>query len=230
MSEQGTESERVPSPAVQISSDRVILQVGDRRFTTTKSTLMDGSDWFRAFFSGRWNHELMDGAYFIDADGDLFEHILRYLRRKIFPIFYDNAKGHNRAMYLALMREAEYFQIERLRLWIEDERYLTAVLVWYSVKVCKNYDGSKVPAPSDHEIQHIPFFEEEQVYACPRGISLHKGRPGACGKQCKKVQGDAEDIYVTEEVLKMVVIEKTTSILRYACTEITDWSDWVTPL
>ncbi|EON67784.1 hypothetical protein W97_07039 [Coniosporium apollinis CBS 100218] len=230
MSEQDRESEPVPSPPAQTSDDRVILRVGDRRFTTTKSTLTDGSDWFRAFFSGRWNHALMDGAYFIDADGDLFEHILRYLRRKVFPIFYDNAKGHDHAMYLALMKEAEYYQIEPLRRWIEDKSYRTAVVVWYSVKVCRNYDGSNELFPSNHEIQHIPFFEEEQVYICPRGIALHRGRPGACGKQCKKVQGDTEDIYVTEEVLKMVVIEKRTTILRDSCTELADWSDQDTPL
>lgn len=222
MSEQDRESEPVPSPPAQTSGDRVILQVGDRRFTTTKSNLTDESDWFRTFFSGRWNHELMDGAYFIDADGDLFEHILRYLRRKVFPIFYDNAKGHDHAMYLALLKEAEYFQIERLRLWIAEKNYEKAISVRHAINVGKHYDGFVIHAPANYDTQYIPFFEEDQVYLCPRGFALHRGRPGACGKQCKKVQGEADDIYVTERVLKMVVVEKRTEIDWAACVEIGD--------
>jgi hypothetical protein len=36
-----------------------------------------------------------DGSYFIDGDVALFEPILRYLRRGVLPLFYDNAKGHD---------------------------------------------------------------------------------------------------------------------------------------
>jgi len=39
------------------------------------------SAFFAALFSGRWDNADADGFFFIDADPDLFEHILRYVRR-----------------------------------------------------------------------------------------------------------------------------------------------------
>jgi hypothetical protein len=85
------------------------LQVGGRRFTTTKETLTEESAFFSSLLSGRWENALEDGSYFIDADPVLFEHILRYLRRGVFPLFFDTAKGHDPYLYLALLEEARYF-------------------------------------------------------------------------------------------------------------------------
>lgn len=48
---------------------------------------------FAALLSGRWDHERADGSFFIDADPELFEHVLRYLRHSVLPIFYVSAKG-----------------------------------------------------------------------------------------------------------------------------------------
>jgi len=42
----------------------------------------------------------------------------------VLPIFYDNAKGHNHALYLALWEEAKYFQISRLEHWLKSKRLL----------------------------------------------------------------------------------------------------------
>jgi hypothetical protein len=55
-----------------------------------------------------------DGSYFIDADAELFEHILHYLRHGVLLVFYDKSNGHDHAQYLALLKEAEYFQITQL--------------------------------------------------------------------------------------------------------------------
>lgn len=60
----------------------VKLSVGGRRFETTRSTLTkDPDSMLAAMFSGR--HELVvdgDGCVFIDQDGDVFAHVLSYLR------------------------------------------------------------------------------------------------------------------------------------------------------
>lgn len=65
----------------------ITLQVGERRFITTAETMTQESAFFAALFSGRRDNAEADGSYFIDADPDLFEHILRYLRRGCFLSF-----------------------------------------------------------------------------------------------------------------------------------------------
>lgn len=73
-----------------------------------------------------------DGPYVIDADANLFEHVLRYLRRGVFPLFYEESKGHNFGLYLALLKEARYFKIKRLEQWLDKKRYLDTVKTEYS--------------------------------------------------------------------------------------------------
>lgn len=90
---------------------RVTLQVGERRFETTTDTLK-GAAYFEAITATRWESQKQsDGSYFVDADPDIFEHILRYLRHEILPVHYDQLKGHGYALYLAMLHQAEYFQI-----------------------------------------------------------------------------------------------------------------------
>ena len=76
----------------------IALQVGERRFTTTRDTLMAESDFFASLLSGRWNNAMKNGAYFIDADANLFDHILRHLRRGAFPLFFDKSKEYDREL------------------------------------------------------------------------------------------------------------------------------------
>lgn len=55
-----------------------------------------------------------DGSYLIDADGDIFQHVLR-LRHGTMPIFYNDVKGHEYALYAAVLEQARYFGVEPLR-------------------------------------------------------------------------------------------------------------------
>src|SRR4051812_48134438 len=80
----------------------VRLKVGGRRFVTTRETLTEESAFFASLLSGRWDNALPDGSYFINADPALFEHILRYLRRSVFPLFFDAENGHDHHLYLSL--------------------------------------------------------------------------------------------------------------------------------
>jgi len=49
------------------------------------------------------------------------------------PIFYDNMKGHNHALYLALLEEAKYFRIPRLQNWLKGKGFLQARKIRYSM-------------------------------------------------------------------------------------------------
>ncbi len=124
---------------------------------------------------------MVDGAYFIDGDGDLFEHLLRYLRRGVLPIFYDNVKGHDHAKYLALLREAEYFHVDRVQAWIENKEYLKAVTIQHTFTEMGSAYGRAETAGSNVEVNYVPVYTSERLYACPRGIPVHDGKPDACG-------------------------------------------------
>ncbi|TGO28753.1 hypothetical protein BPAE_0023g00180 [Botrytis paeoniae] len=196
----------------------ITLQVGERRFVTTKNTMTGESPFFAALLSGRWDsNEQADGSYFIDADPDLFEHILRYLRRAVLPIFYDIKKGHDHALYLALLGEARYFQITRLENWLKNKRYLYAVQICSSVEELDDLWSES--HSTDENAEYHPRWDTEKVYICPRGIGVHRGNANACGRQCENVRGDSEYIYEDEPVLKTLVIRKKVVVDQAACME-----------
>ncbi|KAI4650769.1 hypothetical protein J4E93_003126 [Alternaria ventricosa] len=97
------------------------LDIGGRRFRVARSTLEAESGLFQRQFSDcySWTPE-PDGSYFLDADPDLFEHLLRYMRRpEVFPLFYSVMNGLDYDLYNRLQAEARYFQINKLYKWIE---------------------------------------------------------------------------------------------------------------
>ncbi len=62
-------------------SDIIELNVGGRHYTTYQSTLEKYPDKFlAALVSDRWETKDKDGRYFIDRDGDMFAHVLNFLR------------------------------------------------------------------------------------------------------------------------------------------------------
>jgi len=111
------------------STEKVVLSVGDRKFTTNVGTLVDRSDFFAALFSGRWTVQKQeDGSIFVDADPCIFAYILSYLRRGVFPLAFDEKTGeHDVRLYMNLLAEAKYFQVRMLEVWLEDELYLKCV-------------------------------------------------------------------------------------------------------
>lgn len=118
-----------PGPSHFCSTEQVVLNVGGHTFTTTIGTLIERSDFFDALYSGRWTiPKLPDGSVFVDADPDIFAHIIRYLRRGVFPLAFDEKSGgHNCKLYVDLLPEARYFQIPLLEKWLEDELYFKCV-------------------------------------------------------------------------------------------------------
>ena len=62
-------------------ADSIIrLNVGGVSYDTTKSTLCRVPSMLESMFNGPFESKLIDGRYFIDRNGQLFQHILDYLR------------------------------------------------------------------------------------------------------------------------------------------------------
>lgn len=116
------------------TNDKITLQVGTELFVTTVGTLTSKSGFFKSFLSPFWAKPQVNGSYFLDADPKLLEKILQYLQRQSFPIFYDDAKVHDYAMYVALQKEADYFGLVNLANWLKDKKYLEAVKVSYKIE------------------------------------------------------------------------------------------------
>ena len=209
-----------PSPQTFRSDQQMTLQVGERRFTTAKDTLTLGSSYFASRLSGRWHYEAQaDGSYFVDADGTIFEHILRYLRHSVFPVYYDRVKGHDFGLYAALLEQARFFGVDNLAKWLENKNYFKAVRTEHYARLVRDVYSVNGAVSSDMELEYHPSWITERVYVCPRGIGVHRGNPNACGRACKNIQGDADDEYVKEQELKIIAIEKKTIFVHEVCFE-----------
>lgn len=80
---------------------------------------------------------------FIDADSDVFEHVLQFMRRPSkFPLFWTKETSFEYALYDKLEVEADYFLLHDLRDWIWKKRYLSAVKTVIEVKVLSEYKMS----------------------------------------------------------------------------------------
>ncbi|KAI9770328.1 MAG: hypothetical protein M1840_003487 [Geoglossum simile] len=207
------------TPTVRPVREIITLQVGDRRFMTTEETLTHQCGFFSSLLSGRWDDARPDGSYFVDADGDLFEHILRYLRRGVLPVFFSDLKGHDHALYLALLEEARYFQIPRLEEWLEDKTYLKAVKIRHTIVEVDNVENLSGVVETDTKVEYHPSRIIRKVYLCPRGIFVHRGDPSRCGRQCRNAKSGSDDEYEDEEVLKTVVIHRRTIFDEQICIE-----------
>lgn len=203
------------------SATKVVLEVGERRFVTTRQTLAR-STFFSALLSGRWDNQQEDGSYFIDADPDLFEHILRFLRRGTLPLFYDKSKGHDYGLYHALLAEARYFGIDALENWLVDrgyEKMVKVTLLLESFEYSSDDDLLLDQLRGNVTTECHPRWYTKKVYVCPRGIRVHRGIPSACGRECHRVQGDREDEYTEEPACTIVVVQRETTINEQACLE-----------
>ena len=93
--------------------------------------------------------------YAVMTDANIFEHVLKYLRTGVLPIFYDSTAGHNFPLYQALLEESKYFGIDRLEkwLWLCERKYLEAVKIEYMVKETQDRNSCTKHTtswPNDH--------------------------------------------------------------------------------
>ena len=192
--DQTTESTSIPDPTprstspyphnIVPTSEEIILRIGERQFHTTRQTLVEESGFFASIFSGRWNSIVSDGSYFINADGDVFVHILRCLRHGVFSVLYDSAKGHDYAGYFAIQAQAEFLLIPKLEQWVREKRYLRAFMLEHVITLLDVEEPYKTTRlESNVQIEYHPQRKITKVYIYPRRISMHRGDPSRCGRQ-----------------------------------------------
>lgn len=195
-----------PPPA----PEEVLLRVGERIFVTTKDTLLRGGPFFTTLLSGRRaarTHD--DSALFIDADGDAFVHVLAYLRHGLFPLLWDNAKGHDHAGYVAILVQARRFEVVRLEKWLTEKSYIQAVRV------------------------DIEVFPLTKVYAQALGgdyTDIYNEFHATCQQPLREMNKDKDkdqemdDKPIDENDWKMLTIQRKTVVKDYLLVEQRDSS------
>lgn len=166
-----------------------------------------GATYFQALLSGRWKAQ-DDGSFFIDADPRLFEHILSFLRHNTLPLFYDRTKGHDHGLYMALLGEAEYLGVEGLVRYLREKVYLQVVKVRHSAEELNTLEDVDLIVGMDTEVEYHVVRNKKKVYVCPRSISLHRGQPQLCGRQCQNAKGGAGNLFEDENVMKLVRVKR----------------------
>jgi hypothetical protein len=197
------------------------LNVGGRKFQTMSNTLRTESGLFRHQLSGRFTWTAQnDGTYFLDADPDLFEHLLRFMRRpEVFPLFYSKANGFDYDLYNRLEAEAEYFQVEPLLDWIKDKRYLQAIVTHTYAADTRNLNEilpDTLSITQTEDRSYIPRIRK--VYLCPRQIDVHRGDPNRCGAACRKAQLGNEVQFEEEPYVVVVRVKKEVECMSGVCT------------
>ncbi|KAI1801456.1 hypothetical protein F4811DRAFT_563996 [Daldinia bambusicola] len=203
-------------------TNRVTLQVGERRFTTLRDTLLAESAYFAARLSGRWSDADADGSYFVDADPALFEHVLAYLRSGNFPVFFDSAAlAFDHARYAALLGEARYLGVRKLVDWIERKKYLDAVEITRSVIVDDDVSSASMHAyvsgaPAGSKVDLSTAWGVKKVYVCPHDFPSHHGNPARCSCELWKRKEEGGK-FKDELVLRAVVTITTATINPDRC-------------
>ena len=98
------------------------LNVGGTHYTTTLSTLLSqDNSYFTSLLSGDWA-ETAQSELFIGRDGELFKHILRYLRAS--PVGQTQlVQTLSKSEQTLLAEEARFFQLHHLNTLLETEEH-----------------------------------------------------------------------------------------------------------
>jgi hypothetical protein len=196
------------------------LNIGGRKIQISPNTLYAESGLFRQRLSDRftWAPEA-DGSYFLDADPDLFEHLVRFMRRpNVVPLSYDNVKGYNYDLYNRLEAEADYFQVEVLRAWIKEKKFLKAIVTQtYNprLQIADELVTRRYPVNESEDMYMMPRIKKG--YICPREIGVHRDNPSRCGAACKKAQGDDNVECEEEWYVEVVSVKKATEFVEAVC-------------
>ncbi|KAJ8118554.1 hypothetical protein OPT61_g488 [Boeremia exigua] len=202
-------------PSSELGSDDsihppiIILDVAGRTFKVSVDILIASSGFFQRQLSARFNWTPQrDGTYFLDADPELFEHLLRFMRRpSIFPLFWAKDRGFDYNLYQRLQAEAGYFKVFTLYQWIMDKRYLDAITIHTHLpQVCELDDISHDTMAANISEERFYTPKVHKTYVCPRGIVVHYGKRDACGRACRDAQGDDDTDYDEEDYIEVVSV------------------------
>ncbi|KAJ4368384.1 hypothetical protein N0V83_006741 [Neocucurbitaria cava] len=202
---------RTPTNPTDYYPKIMTLNIGGRKFTVERETLRNESGLFRLQLSNQytWSPEA-DKSYFMEADPDLFAHLLRFMRRPaVFPLFYNSATGFDYDLYNRLEKEAEYFQIGVLHTWIKEKKYLQAVKVHTGNPRIRDLNMvHPIMLPANRSDTWYVIQHTRKVYLCPRQIAIHRGHPDMCGAACHRAQAMNEVVYEDEPFFQVVSVEK----------------------
>lgn len=138
----------------------------------------------------------------IDFEPEHFEHVLRYIRSGLYPIFYNDVSGHDVPRYLIVKTCAQQYGVKKLVDWITNKKYEAVVEKQYTTRWIQQKQHMIAPlkiVPSDETLTFFPISHIEQVYTCPRGIPVHRGDYSKCGQACSKAENrDYEDKFEDE--------------------------------
>jgi phytoene desaturase (3,4-didehydrolycopene-forming) len=169
------------------ASERIELQIGEKTFHTTKATVADSA--VLSTLVELDPPEGSSGRYFVDADPGLFEHILRYLRTGMFPLFFDAARGHDYCRYLELLNQARFYQIPKLESWLAHQGYHDSVRCRTWANSITLYGEEQIAHLEElthlkNERLHVLAVENSsaRVFCCPNANWRHHGRREKCAR------------------------------------------------
>ncbi|KAI8996009.1 hypothetical protein BC832DRAFT_607216 [Gaertneriomyces semiglobifer] len=151
-----------------MSTETIIkLQVGERRFVTTKETLIRKSIYFDVLLGEDFKKpdSSLDGHIFVDRSGDLFEHVLQYMRTDKLPLFHDPANGFNHGLYTQLRDEAIFYGMSDLDDQLKNKNYIYLVTTHFQILT--------FPATIDGQSMNLELTKELRAVSTPnRTVSL----------------------------------------------------------
>jgi hypothetical protein len=174
-------------------SSRITINVSGRQHHVGNPTPI-ASPYFLNLLE-RWDASAdlaTDGSYNIDADPNVFEHVLCFMRRPShYPLFWTKGKGFDYVLYSKLEAEADFFLLHDLRDWIRQERYKDAVKTVVEVKRISEplYSNASTEWTEVDDMQWcLDSFKGEKSYRCPLGV--HGPKAWDCG--CFNKFGDSK--------------------------------------
>jgi len=193
-----------------IASDRVALLVGERTFNTSLTTIAPSSVLTRLTTV----HPPSEGPYFIDADPDLFAHVLRYLRTGIFPLFYSADGGHDEPMYHALLSQAKFYDIPKLEDYLISKDYLECVRrrTWAkTITLCGEVQIDHLEELTHLNNETLTVLRVQQTqkkcHRCPQGRWRHDGKKETCIKAGCVPPGRISMIEACEAYMRVLTID-----------------------
>jgi len=106
----------VQDKSARTVSSRIELNVGGRVFATTRTTLVSGRG-ANSKLAALVSEPSPDGSFFLDRDGQLFQHVLNYLRDGVDAVMVLEDPSQMRQ----LLREAKALELSELASFIEGQ-------------------------------------------------------------------------------------------------------------
>jgi hypothetical protein len=131
-------------------------------------------------------------------------------RPGLFPFFWSRASSFDYDLYNRLGHEARFFQVDELSDWIDSQQFIRGITIKVDISSEQSIDQMHSEMIiGNTEISHHSLLKRRCVYLCPRGITVHRGRPDMCGSACHKAQAGTKIDCKEEKYAEVVSITKS---------------------